>query len=57
MIPDEVDHIASLIDPDWPDLDEDGARIVLAMAQRVYDAGYRMPSALSSQQRHTAQGE
>lgn len=41
MIPPEVAHIASLIDPDWPDLDEEDCKVIIEMAYRVHNAGYK----------------
>ncbi len=41
MIPSEVAAIATLIWPDWGDLDDDDSNEVIAAAYRIYNAGYR----------------
>ncbi|HEY8751624.1 MAG TPA: hypothetical protein VIM11_26820 [Tepidisphaeraceae bacterium] len=43
MIPTEVANIASLIDPDWPECDEADCKVIIEMAYRIYNAGYRKP--------------
>lgn len=45
----DIEHIASLIDPAWPNVDAEDRHVIIEMAQRVWDAGYRRPSTLSSQ--------
>lgn len=42
MIPSEVAAIATLIWPDWADLEEDDCHEVIAAAYRIYNAGYRI---------------
>jgi hypothetical protein len=45
MIPTEVAAIATLIWPDWADLEEDDCQEVIAAAWRIHKAGYRVAAA------------
>jgi hypothetical protein len=42
MIPSEVAALATLIWPDWADLEEEDCREVIAAAWRIHNAGYRV---------------
>jgi hypothetical protein len=46
MIPSEVAAIATLIWPDWADLEGEDHREILAAAYRIYNAGYRQAEAV-----------
>lgn len=43
MIPKEVVDMAQVIDPDFQDLHDDAREAVIAIAMRLYDAGYLKP--------------
>jgi hypothetical protein len=43
MIPSEVAAIATLIWPDWGNLEDEDSNEVIAAAYRIYNAGYRIP--------------
>lgn len=48
MIPIEVADLCKIIDPSWPDMDEEEFQVVLGIAYAVHNAGYRKPTILPS---------